>query len=354
MFELVSSDYMKKYFEEVGFSFTDFQKATLIWNMPGKLWEERLDALRELAQSADDARTRKQITERVEAEEKKRRLFDENPDNQFVYMVEDKEGYARGFFASCDMAFTYAAAYVEKYQKYEEQCSIKKQWIVRSKADLIIKNGGKYNPAFFSEREIPKTVDYSGDSVASLYLDAKGNIQNIWSNELSEEEEALVDEFRRDRFESQYIRIPYEMKTGWQVKDVIDGSFYVLGTGKEIWDKEMKRVEENPMFYDFSDVQVVVFRLMESGVWSHGHINPMYLTVESVPDVPDDERQQAYKKAMDALRDYFITEESDKEAYAKASAYALQCSREYAAVCRSQEENVKLLENAKNVEDILW
>lgn len=255
MFELVPSKYMRDYFQKVGFTFTDFQKATLIWNMPEKLWRERLDALRELAESTDDARTRRQITERVEAEKKKKRLFEENPDK--------------------------------------------------------------------------------------------------WSNELSEEEDALIDEFRKDRFESQYIKIPYEMKTGWQVKDVTDGSFYVLDTGKEIWDNDMKRVDQNPKFYDFSDVQVVVFRLTESGVWSHEHINPMYLTVESVPDAPGDERQQAYKKAMDALSGYFSVEKSDKDAYGKAGAYALECSREYAAVCRRQQWDVKELENAEDVEKIL-
>lgn len=356
MFELVPSDYMRAYFQKVGFTFTDFQKATLIWNMPEKLWEERLDALRELARSTDDMRTIKQATERVEAEEKKRRLFDENPDNRFVYVVEDREGYSRGFFASCDMAAAYAAKYVEEYQEYteyEEHCSIEKHRIVRNEADLKVKNSNGFNPYLIPDMEDPKIVDYDGASVATLYLDAKGRIRYLWSSELSEEEEALINEFRRDRFESQYIKIPYEMKTGWQVKDVTDGSFYVLDTGKEIWEQGKKRIEQNPTFYDFSDVQVVVFRLEESGMWSHDHINPMYLTVESVPDVPGDERQQAYKKAMEALSDYFSVEENDKDACAKASAYALACSREYAAVCRSRQWDVKKLGDAEDVEEIL-
>lgn len=356
MFELVPSKYMRDYFQKVGFTFTDFQKATLIWNMPEKLWREKLNALRELAESTNDAFTRRQITERVEAEEKKKRLFDENPDNRFVYVVEDRNDYACGFFASCEMAVEYAAKYVEEYREYteyEERCSIKKQRIVRNKADLRVKNDSGFNPYFVSDWEIPKIVDYSGESVASLYLDAEGRIRHLWSNELSEEEEAIINEFRRDRFESQYIKIPYEMKTGWQVKDVTDGSFYVLDTGKEIWDNDMKRVDQDPKFYDFSDVQVVVFRLTKSGVWSHEHINPMYLTVESVPDAPGDERQQAYKKAMEALSDYFSVEKSDKDAYGKAGAYALECSREYAAVCRRQQWDVKELENAEDVEKIL-
>ena len=50
MFELVQSQWMREYFEEIGFAFTDFQKATLIWNAPGRLRQEILDALEELSE----------------------------------------------------------------------------------------------------------------------------------------------------------------------------------------------------------------------------------------------------------------------------------------------------------------
>ena len=50
MFEIVPSQWMKKCFEEIDFAFTDFQKATLIWNAPGRLRQEIFDALEELAE----------------------------------------------------------------------------------------------------------------------------------------------------------------------------------------------------------------------------------------------------------------------------------------------------------------
>jgi len=49
MFEIVPSQWMKKCFEEIDFAFTDFQKATLVWNAPGKLRKEILDALEDLS-----------------------------------------------------------------------------------------------------------------------------------------------------------------------------------------------------------------------------------------------------------------------------------------------------------------
>lgn len=67
MFELVPSKDMREHFEKVGFTFTDFQKATLIWNVPEKTLQERCDALRELAETTEDENTRTQILERLEA-----------------------------------------------------------------------------------------------------------------------------------------------------------------------------------------------------------------------------------------------------------------------------------------------
>lgn len=68
MFELVPSKYMREYFKKVGFEFSDFQKATLIWNAREKTREEILSALRELTETTEDAKTRKQVLERINYE----------------------------------------------------------------------------------------------------------------------------------------------------------------------------------------------------------------------------------------------------------------------------------------------
>mgnify|MGYP007134821670 FL=1 len=75
MFELVPSACMRAYFEELHFEFTDFQKATLIWNAPNKSWKERLEALCELAETTEDANIRQQIHERMSFEQKKGETF---------------------------------------------------------------------------------------------------------------------------------------------------------------------------------------------------------------------------------------------------------------------------------------
>lgn len=89
MFEIVPSQWMKKCFEEIGFAFTDFQKATLIWNAPGRLRQEILDALEELSEETKDETLRRQINERLNYEKRTFKTFIHNQSGKYVYVVED-------------------------------------------------------------------------------------------------------------------------------------------------------------------------------------------------------------------------------------------------------------------------
>lgn len=82
MFEIVPSQWMKKCFEEIDFAFTDFQKATLIWNASGRFRQEILDALEELAEDTRDETLGRQINERLNYEKKIFETFIHNrPEN---------------------------------------------------------------------------------------------------------------------------------------------------------------------------------------------------------------------------------------------------------------------------------
>lgn len=108
MFELVPSKYMRDFYKEIGFEFTDFQKATLIWNAPDRVRQEILDALKELAEATADTVVRQQILERICYEEHTFDVFLGNSDSKYVYVVEDEEGCSCGFFEKYDMAVNYA------------------------------------------------------------------------------------------------------------------------------------------------------------------------------------------------------------------------------------------------------
>ena len=115
MFELVQSQWMKEYFEEIDFAFTDFQKATLIWNAPGRLRQEILDPLEELSEKTRDKTLRRQINERLDYEKKAFEIFIHNQTGKYVYVVEDMKYESCGFFIDYDRALKYAKKYMRTY-----------------------------------------------------------------------------------------------------------------------------------------------------------------------------------------------------------------------------------------------
>ena len=62
--------------------------------------------------------------------------------------------------------------------------------------------------------------------------------------------------------------------------DTRNGSYYVLEEGEADWNRYLERIEEKNWYVDFSDIQMICYKLTESGIWSHEHINPLYLEVE--------------------------------------------------------------------------
>ena len=106
MFELVPSKYLQKVFEDKHFELTDFNKATLIWNMYGKTRDEKITALKELAGVTQDAVLKRQITQRIKYEN---RMLDAMRTNEgrHIYVVLDEDDTYCGFFSEYEMAYRY-------------------------------------------------------------------------------------------------------------------------------------------------------------------------------------------------------------------------------------------------------
>lgn len=346
MFELVPSQFMRQFYKEAGFEFTDFQKATLIWNAPEKTRQERLDALKELADMTADAITEKQILERIQFEERVVAAFINNSSAKYVYVVEDREdGCSCGFFADYNRAMLYALKYAKEY---ETECFIQKQLIVKTPADEIVRNPLRGNPNM--DIEFDEYSKYSGHAVAEVTFNENGEIRTLWSYELSKAEEAIVDEYRTDRFESAFMKIPFHLQIGTLVQNVVSGKYGILAQGKEEWDKYLQRIEKQNLYVDFSDVQVIVYELTESGCWSHEHVNPMYLDTEVPPCTPNDKKQKVFRKAAEALGDYLSHKSRGEQC---CPDLVLKYAREYAKICHKKEHWEQVLKDAKEPEDIM-
>lgn len=139
--------------------------------------------------------------------------------------------------------------------------------------------------------------------------------------------------------------MPCPLQSGTPVKDIRDGSYYILG-GEETWKRYLERIEEKNLYVDFSDIQTICYELTESGIWSHAHINPLYLEVEFPTYIEADPKRQDWRYAMEAMGNYLSHKSNGKEV---CPDLVLKYARKYAEICR--EENI--LEEAKKPEDIM-
>ena len=299
MFELIPSETMRQFYKDTGFKFTDFQRATLIWNAPNVTRAERLDALKELAETTTDEVIKAQIRERLEVEDKIFTVFMDNFSSKYIYVVEDNENFSCGFFSTYARAEAYAINYMEKH---ETNCSICKYLVVNSDDDMIVRNPLRGNPNMGITSE--KFCEYSGQAVSGVSLDRKGKILHLWTNELLPEEEVFIlDEYNTERFEFSFIKIPFELQVGTLVRNVSNNVYGILAQGKREWDQYLKRIEDEKIYVDYSDVQVIVYTPNAAGKWFHEHMNPLYLEVVSAACAQGDDNQDKLKTAMKTFRD---------------------------------------------------
>lgn len=298
MFELVPSEWMRKYLKEQGREFSDKEKAALIWNAPNRTLSERLEALEELARGSSDETLKKQIKERSEYEAAAFETFKENPDGKFVYVIEDDDSETYGFFAHFDGAAEYAAEALKSFEEYGCVFHIEKYSVI------LKDNPGDKCCSSYSAR-------------AAVWFGKSGEICSVYSSEIPSGDPRN----QKGRFEDMYFKIPFGMDYGI-VKDVTDNTYGVLANNKENWNQFMGKWNDDGL--EFGDIQVMVFELTDKGIWSHGHINPLYLEPEAPENSDNDEKQAAFIAAANALVEYFIneTEQNSKAVLDAAKAYA--------------------------------
>ena len=345
MFEMIDSKYTRDRYEEIGFQLTDFQKATLIWNKPNITLQERLSALKNLAINTADSDLRFQIGERIVYEEKVMKQFEAELYGEMIYVVFNcEDNISCGYFEKYKTAFIYAKNYINKEKT---RCVIEKHKIINGNTIPKVKTSCRINPNLFTEKQ-DELVEYSGDAVACLYLDENANIINLWSNELDDKENKKVDEFRRERFEYQFLALPYIHHEGLPVRYIPTGEYGIIATTADEWNCFLDRVN-NGLYVDFSDSAITVYFLTEKGYWSHQHCNPIYLEVEMPKMDISNEKQYAFYRAMDAMSDYMDGHNNETQ-----ENLVLRTVREYADINEKTTLAENSAKNAKSISDILW
>lgn len=214
---MIPSETVRSYILETGWTFTDHQKAVLLYNQSGLPWREQVSCWRGLMAETRDEGLRAKIEDHLRYEEQSLCKFRENEGRWCIYILKVREegGFwdgtylPYGYFSDWETAF--------KYGKKEASAYTIEKYLVDGTEEF--EDGICSHP-----------------SLAEISFDKDGNILSITGTEVSDiDEEDLSWYFTRPYFE---VPNPYErgdiVKTLW-------GTYGIVNTTKKEWEEYTAR-----------------------------------------------------------------------------------------------------------------
>jgi len=319
--ELFFSDisrYLRDYWQSVGFTLTDSELATVIWNSPKRTLDEKLSALNEIIEKTCDSDLKMRIAQRLEKERTTLAAVKDNACKKYVYAVVDDSNDICGYFGDYDTAFEFIQFSTEKYSSIGITYSIEKHLLL-AKTEF--------------DSEINKAnMEYPSAPAGVVVFDKNVEILSVSSNEVR-----MVETDCTKSFENQFFRIPLDLPAhAVQVRDLIENKYGVLCfSGSDVWESLFDSLEKRNVPLDYYDIQTPVFFLTEQGFWSHEHINPMYLELECYK-ANGERKSEAFRCATEAFLHY-LNNPQDNISAAKAICYA----KEYRDICMENDRYIK-------------
>ncbi len=279
MIKLPMSDFMQNYYLEKGITFTDSEKATILWNSVFPLPKaEILSALKEIADTTSDKLLKTQINERLDAEREAERRFQENDGRYFYICTPSDEGPRREwgsyYFAALEAAKAYGKKEslgifdIEK-QVFEDYCP---------DDDLVGTDIVEGCVWYTKEGEMLHCTTFPYRLGISRDLGDRGS----------------------SRFEDAYIPLQNPFETGDIVRIAGDSRPAIVQESRKQWDSLVEQNLKGPYFCypTFEDNCLRVEFLGEDGEMFHEH--PHILSLEKI-DHWEDELEWELLQAVSRL-----------------------------------------------------
>jgi hypothetical protein len=294
LMDFISKD-MQVYMSENGLTFTDSEKATLIYNSQLPV-DERYDRLGKLLSATKDEKLKKQISREIEKFDEDIFAFDDNVDG-YVYAVRSYEypddPYIDGFFASAKLAYDYAVGKSCKFdiEKYRINGFSAKTYTnpYLSKTENDFADGGFSLPADY-EKYVEES-DSAGSTIATASYNDKGKFIDFYSAELERDDaDELEACFSPELFKNAFIYMPNPFERGDIVRTIVDRSAHgFISESREAVEKFHERVRQGTLPYvDYIDASMTVDFIHDDGSICHSHINPAFLE-KFEPDKADED-----------------------------------------------------------------
>lgn len=267
----IKSADMKKYLEDIGYSFNFQEQATIIQNSDKPLPVKHRELLL-IAEEITDLDTKKQILERIEYDDDASKVFKEN-NNDFIYALIYQEyeldDIISGYFGTFEMAYQKGISEevkfkIEKYQViYEDTKIILPKEVLSPVIELNI------------DKQVVTSASYSGCPVAGQCFDANGELIFYWSDELPIERMSIVENLSNMRFENKYVTIPIPFLNGEKVKTLGDNEYHgLIAMGDDFWQERDNKAKTIGAIEDYSDANVIIDVTDDVGYGLHIHVNP--------------------------------------------------------------------------------
>lgn len=239
MIKLIPSNQVQEYLDSIHFTFSDFEKATLIWNNNLASKEEKKMALKEIMDLTKDEVLKKQIYERLDYEQKVYADFMDNADDKYVYSIENSLGFAR-----CKKAKD-AIEYCLKLSDAE----LEKVTIVKHEAKDLF---------HIDEEDIVARADFNEKKELCIY---SKKYDKDWQ---------IVDDWKR--FEQHYVYIPNEFERGAILRNVRTNEYAVLEEDNEEICAFIERAKTKGWDLHFNEVMPKGY-VLRDGIWYLSFIN---------------------------------------------------------------------------------
>ncbi len=244
---LIPSETVREYVRETEWTFTDFQKAALLYHR-GLLLKDEYAFLQILGDRTTDQVLKGQIAEYLGELERGFQNFRQNGGRRCIYVLKVREdgGFWDGEYLTSGYFFDWEAALV--YGKKEKRPFEIEKYLVDGVA--VFEDG---------------TCSHS--SIAGIRFDREGEAVCLWNNE-------EMSDFDNKRFDEAIIEIPNPFERGDIVKcKGADGQEYfgIVEEDREEWQKHLARhldrVKNGDACVDFQDLCVSVAVLCEDGTF---------------------------------------------------------------------------------------
>lgn len=246
MERFMSNDY-RKLLEEKKIELSDWDKASVIHHYAAASFDEKKTALEELCEQTSDMELKEQIRGYLAQKADHLKQFPVNSGNSYYRLESWYDGKYMGY---------------EIYLDY----------------DSARKDGMDEKIPFKITKEHLAGTETKGEILGSIYFDAHGNAESIWSYRTGGEGE--IDEKAQKHFKERYVDLPLFFRMG-DIVHIVGTEQYGIVADLKDDEEEKKRCNFGRMSDTYECLQVTVDLYYEGKrylpIFEHQHVHPTEL-----------------------------------------------------------------------------